>query len=173
MKKIFSATFIFLGAICLLVIFIGVRKFGKEDLTENKVPPMVSATSSRAQFKKDDIIIVEMLTNSIKSPFVISGKARGPWYFEASFPIEIVDANGIQLGRAIGQAKGDWMTTEFVPFTATLSFATSSTKTGSIILHKDNPSGEPSRDESLRIPILFSVFEEAPLLEGFEVDPRN
>jgi hypothetical protein len=91
----------------------------------------------------------------VKSPLTITGEARGIWYFEASFPVEILDANGKRLGQHYAEAQGEWMTTEFVPFTSTLMFEMPTTDTGFLVLHKDNPSGLPEHDESIRFPIRF------------------
>jgi hypothetical protein len=93
--------------------------------------------------------------DSISSPLVITGEARGFWFFEASFPVKVYDANNNLLGIAVAQAQGDWMTTDFVPFTATLEFSTSETKKGTLILEKDNPSGLLENEDSLIIPIYF------------------
>jgi hypothetical protein len=92
---------------------------------------------------------------AVKSPLTITGKARGTWYFEASFPIKIVDADNNVLGQISAQAQGDWMTEDFVPFSATLEFAAPTTATGSLLLNKDNPSGLPENDKQLIIPIKF------------------
>jgi len=92
---------------------------------------------------------------AVKSPLAITGKARGTWYFEASFPIQIVDANNNVLGQIPAQAQGDWMTENFVPFAASLDFAAPTTATGSLILKKDNPSGLPENDKQLTIPVKF------------------
>jgi hypothetical protein len=92
----------------------------------------------------------------IRSPLLLEGEARGTWYFEASFPIKIFDANGKQLGSVAAQAEGDWMTTEFVPFKATLQFETPTTQKGTLVLEKDNPSGLPQNADQLTIPIYFS-----------------
>src|SRR3989344_5285665 len=83
---------------------------------------------------------------TISSPFVVRGEARGNWYFEASFPIRLYDANGTELIALPVQAKGDWMTTEFVPFEASVSFGTPTTETGTLVLQKDNPSGLPQNE---------------------------
>jgi hypothetical protein len=92
----------------------------------------------------------------VSSPLSLVGEARGNWYFEASFPVELVDDNGFMLAQAPVQAKGEWMTTEFVPFEQTLSFAKPSTPTGRLILHKDNPSGLPQYDDSITVPVRFA-----------------
>jgi hypothetical protein len=113
-------------------------------------PPAVTDKSGLIQVappKPNDVV---------SSPLTITGKARGPWYFEAQFPIKIKDANGTVLGTTTAHAIGDWMTTDFVPFTATLTFSPSSTATGSLVLQKDNPSGLPQNDDSLVVPIRFN-----------------
>lgn len=106
---------------------------------------------------KDDLIVVDTpLPNAvISSPLTISGRARGLWYFEASFPVKLFDNAGNLLGVMPAQAQGEWMTTEYVPFFLTLSFATSSTATGMLVLEKDNPSGLPENANELRIPVRF------------------
>lgn len=92
---------------------------------------------------------------AVGSPLAVSGTARGTWFFEASFPIKLVDANGTVLGTGIGQAEGEWMTEEFVPFHATISFAKPTTITGTLILEKDNPSGLPEYDQKIEVPVVF------------------
>lgn len=91
----------------------------------------------------------------ITSPLVISGQARGNWYFEASFPAELIDANGKQLFIGPVQAQGEWMTEEFVPFNSEIIFAQPETANGTLILRKDNPSGLPENDAEVRIPVRF------------------
>lgn len=91
----------------------------------------------------------------VSSPLTVVGRARGNWYFEASFPVKLVDANGVQLAIAPAMTASDWMTTDFVPFSVTLTFPTPSTPTGKLILMKDNPSGEPQFDDQIVIPVTF------------------
>lgn len=92
----------------------------------------------------------------LRSPLTIRGEARGSWYFEASFPIRLLDGNGKELGVVPAQALGEWMTTEFVPFEAMLTFAAPDTETGTLVLEKDNPSGLPENADELRIPVRFA-----------------
>lgn len=91
---------------------------------------------------------------AIESPLVITGEAKG-YFFEGSFPVEVQDANGKVLAMFPAQAKGDWMSDAFVPFTATLTFPLSSTATGKVVLKKDNPSALPQFDMSYVIPVKF------------------
>ena len=93
---------------------------------------------------------------TITSPVTITGEAKGNYYFEASFPIEIRDESGSVVGQGHAEAQGDWMTENFVPFTATISFTSPGAgNIGSIRLKNDNPSGDPARDTYLDIPVQF------------------
>ncbi len=86
----------------------------------------------------------------------VTGKARGSWYFEASFPVLLKDTAGHIIAQGPAKAQGDWMTTDFVPFSITLTYPIqSSGSAGTVVLKKDNPSGDPAKDDSLEIPITF------------------
>lgn len=93
---------------------------------------------------------------TITSPLTLSGSARGSWYFEASFPVELRDAQNTMIAQGHAQAQGNWMTTNFVPFTASLAYPPQPAgSNGVIVLRKDNPSGEPQNDASVTVPVLF------------------
>jgi hypothetical protein len=102
-------------------------------------------------------VSLPQLNQVIKSPFSMVGEATGGWYFEGSFPIQVIDANGNVLGSGIATAQGDWMTEKFVPFTATITFSTPSVEQGSVVFKKDNPSGLPENDDALRVPVRFDM----------------
>jgi len=91
----------------------------------------------------------------ITSPLTVMGEARGRWYFEASFPVEILDANRNQVAITPAQAQGEWMTENFVSFLATLDFTPPATDTGFVVFKKDNPSGLPEHDASVEVPVRF------------------
>ena len=104
----------------------------------------------------DKIKLSSPLPNAVvSSPLWVTGEARGTWYFEASFPVKLFDANGQQIAVVPAQAQGDWMTQEFVPFEAVLDFAAPQTDSGVLILEKDNPSGLPEQADSVSIPVRF------------------
>jgi hypothetical protein len=116
----------------------------------SEVEPVAVASSTPL------ITVVSPLPNAtVGSPLTVSGEARGYWYFEASFPISLLDATGAILATGIATAQGDWMTEEFVPFTATLTWASTTSATGTLKLMRDNPSGLPENDASLLIPVNF------------------
>jgi len=92
----------------------------------------------------------------VQSPLIIEGEARGFWFFEADFPVVLVDWDGLIIAEGIARAKGEWMTEDFVPFEAKIEFEKPTVKNnGTLILRKDNPSGLPEHDDALEIPILF------------------
>ncbi|HRY52630.1 MAG TPA: Gmad2 immunoglobulin-like domain-containing protein [Candidatus Portnoybacteria bacterium] len=105
----------------------------------------------------NDKIKVEMPLASalVQSPLKIKGQARGTWYFEASFPVKLIDSNGKILASAPAQAQGDWMTEDWVPFELSLSFDAPQSASGVLILQKDNPSGLPVNDDSISVPVRF------------------
>lgn len=106
---------------------------------------------------KDNLIRVSTPAPNalVSSPLRIEGEARGTWYFEASFPVKLLDANGKQVAAHYATALGEWMTEDFVPFASTLEFAKPATATGTLVLQKDNPSGLPEHDDEIRIPVRF------------------
>lgn len=102
-------------------------------------------------------IVVESLKEGdlVSSPLTVSGRARGPWYFEASAPFSVLDANGNILAQSYVTAEGEWMTEEFVPFSGSITFIPT-TETGEVVFKNDNPSGDPERDKYLRIKVRFA-----------------
>ncbi|HBU06541.1 MAG TPA: hypothetical protein DEB09_00480 [Candidatus Magasanikbacteria bacterium] len=117
-------------------------------------------------YKKETIELTSPKPASfISSPLEITGQARGTWFFEASFPIVLTNWDGLIIAEGVAQAQLDpddtdgagWMTTEFVPFKATLNFTADTTVSnrGALILKKDNPSGLPQNDDALEIPVFF------------------
>ena len=86
---------------------------------------------------------------------MVSGEARGSWYFEATFPVVLLDGNGEVIAEWYAQAQGEWMTTDFVPYKGELIFDAPSTPTGTLILKKSNPSGLPRHDASVTVPVTF------------------
>lgn len=89
--------------------------------------------------------------------FSVIGKARGNWFFEASFPIEVLDKSGKSLAIGIAQPRNgeDWMTINFVNFKSDIKIPQSYIGPATLILRKDNPSGLPEHDASISFPIII------------------
>ena len=94
---------------------------------------------------------------TVVNPITLTGAAKSSWYFEASFPVKVLDANGKVLGQTNAQAQGDWTTGGYVQFLASVQFTAPATDAGILVLEKDNPSGLPQNADELRIPIVFGT----------------
>jgi hypothetical protein len=109
-----------------------------------------------------DLIRLErpLVGEAITSPLQIRGEARGNWYFEATFPVVLTDWDGRIIAETFATAQGGWMTTDFVPFTATVEFTLPEesrvSPRGALILQKSNPSGLAEHDRALELPIEFA-----------------
>jgi len=143
--------------IIIVLIVGGVWFFKSERALEPVIVEPSEKLAPETAANPAEMIQVDLSANTqITSPLTITGKARGPWYFEASFPIELQDNNGAVIVMTTAQAQGDWMTEDFVPFTATLTFpAQPAGSLGKIVLKRDNPSGEPQNDASIVVPVQF------------------
>lgn len=126
------------------------------------MPPPVHAPTTPSPVSnavaKADLIVADTpkAGSAISSPLTILGRARGNWYFEASFPYELKDAQGNTLAQGPVQAQGEWMTSDFVPFSTIITFPSQPAGSkGTLILKKDNPSGLPENEDQLVIPITF------------------
>lgn len=133
-----------------------VAKFPNTNTPATNTPP--TAPAPAATYTNADADTIQITTPQpgavVASTFTVSGKARGGWYFEASFPYEVHDANGRKIAEGPIQAQGEWMTPEFVPFTIALTVPNYKGK-ATLILHNDNPSGLPENAASVSIPIVI------------------
>lgn len=147
---------------------------------------------SRAQVQGaqvGNVVTVSMLTvlaedfikvNSVKPNDVfansmrVTGEARGFWYFEASFPLKIINqSNGQVITSTFAQAKGEWMTTNFVPFDVTLRFNVPTTTLATLILEADNPSGLPENHKEIRIPVVLVPANQIQKVSLFYYNPEK
>lgn len=91
----------------------------------------------------------------VTSPVYVVGQVPGNWSFEAQFPIELRDSSGKVIAKTAAKLVGDWMTDSKVPFVARLEFTGPQSGSGTVVLMKDNPSGQSSNDDSVSIPVEF------------------
>jgi hypothetical protein len=152
--------------VLVLIIIFGVLFWAFTKSTP-KVPvgvvPNDSLSPEVSPAEKPGVIVVSSPlpeTTVPPSSVVVKGKAVGNWFFEASAPVDIVNWDGLIIGQGYVMVDQgyDWMTTDMVPFTGTISYDANQLgayKYGWIIMKKDNPSGEPQFDDSLEFKILF------------------
>jgi hypothetical protein len=160
---IFAIIFVLLSSIALTFFFNQQIKdrFFSQDL---KTPvDIIDRQSTNGEdfdepLTTDDLIILTSPQDGdiITSPLTITGQARGQWYFEADFPVVLTNWDGLIIAEGYATAQGDWMTEEFVPFSAVIEFDKPEYgERGFLILQKNNPSGLPENDDALEITIFF------------------
>ncbi len=138
----------------LIILFLVMGNFllwnkkEEADATPNTTTP---PTSTDANIK---VTLPEPYT-AVSSPIAIAGEATGNWYFEATFPVSLVDAEGKVLVQTFAEAKGEWMTTDYVPFTLSIPFSVSATTSATLVFERDNPSGLPEHDRRHTIPVTL------------------
>lgn len=117
--------------------------------------PTPSPTPGTPPFTSDNVVVTDPLPNAtVQKTFTVKGQARGIWYFEASFPVQVRDPQNNVVAQTHAEAQSDWMTTEFVPFISRVSVA-DYTGPAVLVLLKDNPSGLPEHDDSVEFPIII------------------
>lgn len=91
----------------------------------------------------------------VSSPLAVSGSARGAWYFEADFPVRLLDGDGREISVAPAQAQGEWMSEDFVRFETTVTFGQPATRAGVLVLDRSNPSGLAENAALVALPVRF------------------
>lgn len=120
------------------------------------ITPGGTGTGTGTGTLSDRVVIDAPKANStVFKNFTVTGKAPGPWYFEASFPIVVRSATGSILASGIATALSDWMTTDDVPFKADIFITSSYVGDATLVLMRDNPSGLPENDDAISIPIAI------------------
>lgn len=119
--------------------------------------PEPDRTARNVEEIQDELVRVEHPTPDqvVTSPLRVEGKARGTWYFEASFPVKLLSEDGRVIAEHYAQAEGEWMTEDFVPFTAKIPFSVPEAPRGWLVLERANPSGRAEWAEDVRVPVRF------------------
>ncbi|MFA6295154.1 MAG: Gmad2 immunoglobulin-like domain-containing protein [Candidatus Paceibacterota bacterium] len=118
---------------------------------------------SNLSFDKEAVMVYNLKEgDTISSPMIITGQAKGPWFFEGVLPIVVVDWDGLIIGEGYVQATSDWMIEGYVSFEGLVSFTSPANNVsgtysnkGAIIFKKNNPSGLPENDAAIEIPVVF------------------
>ena len=141
--------------IALVVLFVVVILGAVLIATPTPISGPNGDTQEEGRFISENVKVSSPRPDStVLKTFTVIGEARGTWYFEASFSIFIIDANGVKVGQGIAQAAENWMTEDFVPFTAQVTVE-NSPGPAILVLLKDNPSGLPENDDSVSFPIVI------------------
>ncbi len=129
------------------------------DLTRCHVPEASGATEETENLIR---VTTPVPGATVASPLEVEGEARGVWFFEGDFPLVLTDWDGRILAEHYATAQGDWMTEDFVPFSARLAFDSPYAaddpdfmRRGYLVLRKANPADRPEHDDALEIPVVF------------------
>ncbi len=149
----------FIGLLVLSVWFL----MNKTQNPSSTVPANNEVVFDESEIPVEENVLNDMLALNyptagevVTSPLIVTGSARGGWFFEGSFPVVLTDWDGLIIAEGVAQAEGEWMTDEFVPFTAELTYTIPAYgDTGSLILQKANPSGLSENDDAVEITINF------------------
>ena len=148
------------SALLLLSPFSGCMEDKKEKVSDgaplSEDTTLISKDSDEEQETGDLIQVTFPRPGAeITSPLQIRGKARGTWYFEGDFPVRLMDEQGKEIAVAIATAQGEWMTKEWVDFTATMEFEAPASGNGVLVFEKSNPSDMRELDREFRVEVKF------------------
>lgn len=112
------------------------------------------ATTPDMPLLSDRVVVMTPASGaSVGKTFTVKGSAPGPWFFEAVFPVRVLDVDNNLIAETYAQAEGEWMTKDLVPFTSTVTVKDYSGP-AILVLLRDNPSGLPENDDSISLPII-------------------
>lgn len=114
-------------------------------------PPPITYKNTSAE----KIIVTNPFPGAVTGKeFKVTGQARA-FYFEGSFPVEVLDEDGKRLFIGPAQAQGEWMVDAFVPFSIDVKVPETYIGPATLVLHKDNASGLPEHDASISFPFTI------------------
>ncbi len=147
--------------VAAILVFFVLKSISVDAPTELPVENTENVQNKFVSLKGVEIFLDNLGPETLfESPLTISGKAPGNWFFEASAPVTITDWDGLIIAEGYVTAQGDWMTTDYVPFSGTIEFTKPECeaeycKRGSFIFKKDNPSGEAVFDDAIEFMFYF------------------
>ncbi len=157
---------IVIAILLIAVVVLGIRFFsGDEDTwlcqngqwVKHGQPSAPQPASGCGDQTQAEIMVDSPLPNqAVTSPLIVKGRARGNWFFETIFPVELLDGQNKVIGSGQARARGDWMTNDLVPFTAEVNYQITATTTGFLVLKNDNSSGLPRYQKKFAIPVIIS-----------------
>jgi hypothetical protein len=148
MKKAYIISAVVIVILILMALVFDWGRRGSETIGADNSVTGTSSLPIILTYPKDN--------QEVRSPIKITGKARGTWFFEGSFPINLIDSNGNIIASSIATSTEDWMTSDFINFSSEISFVRpTSTTHALLVLKKDNPSDNPDLDQSIFVPVIL------------------
>lgn len=92
--------------------------------------------------------------DTVTAGITVSGSARGDWFTQGAFWVEVIAENGDVLIRNQVPSKGNSMTTGMVQFSSSVLISPNYHGPATVRLVNDNPPGHPNPDRSVSIPVV-------------------
>lgn len=118
-------------------------------------PASTGSTTQAAPLDSQVTATTPAQNATVSHSFEIAGTAPNQWFFEAVFPIQVRDPNDDLIGTSRGKAQGDWTQPGLVTFTSQITVDASYEGPATLILLKDNPSGDPENSDEVTIPVTI------------------
>lgn len=123
----------------------------------------------------DVIVYTPKANEEVDSPVEITGEAKGYWFFEGVFPAVLVDSSDKEIASGQMKTEGEWMTENYVSFKGEIKYSASATTSAKLVLKKDNPSGLPTNEAKVEIPITLkpnSMMKVRAYFNNDQLDPE-
>ena len=106
---------------------------------------------------KDELVLFEPQDgDTVGCPLRVQGRALGSWFFEATFPVRLVDAEGQTIFQAPLMTSENWMTEDYIGFEASFYYQTTATE-GTLILENANASGLPENAKQVSLDVTLNL----------------
>lgn len=112
-------------------------------MPETKYEPMVELISPQP----DEVM---------HSPYLITGRAKGNWFFEGKLPLSLRSLDGKIIVDSFAQAQDESMIEDWVDFQAELNFTVSEPLKGELLIKKNNPSGLSEYEAQVSYPVRLA-----------------
>jgi len=175
MKKIF----IIIGIIIIIIVIaLGIRfLFGGDEDTwickngewvEHGNPSAPKPTEPCGEADQSAIIVTSPQPNqAVTSLIALQGKAKGMWFFEANFPVRLLDNERNEIATSYAYTIEDWMTENFVSFNGKIEFKVDKEIDGILVFEKANPSGLPENAEKFEVPVRLIPEKETMVVKVY------
>jgi len=132
----------------------------EQSAVESTATDPISTTTETVGTTTTDAALISVTAplpgETVGSPIMVRGEARGYWFFEGDAPVVVTNWDGLIIGEGYITAHGDWMNEDLVPFTGAIAYtlpADSYSASGTVIFQRDNPSGRPENDAAYEVPV--------------------
>ncbi len=120
---------------------------------QNQDVPIVAPVVENKPVDEDIKVTSPAPNAEFQTQILISGEAKGSWYFEATFPIRLEDGAGKVLASTMATAQSDWQSAEMVPFKAEITYEADKPIDATLVFQNDNPSGMIENQKEFRQPV--------------------